>query len=927
MTLKSFRHLFAGMAIACLILPHSSLAASTENLWHDQAQRSLPDDSPQPARFRALSLNGEAMARYLAQAHSRGVATDVSLPLPEGGFSDFNVVDSGTLPPELQKKYPEILSFKGRDAQGRRLRLDVSPSGFQAMVFDKDGIWMVRPEVIAGGNDNYLSYRRAELAGLGSHWQCDTHGDQVTPLAITTGTNAVVPSTVTGAQQRVYRTAVAANNYYVSAVGGGTVAGGLAAVVTAVNRVTEVYEYEMSIRLVLVPNNDLIIYPNAGSDPFSSNGTGVINNSTSVINAAIGSGNYDIGHVFTTGSGGVAGLGVVCGGSKARGTTGLSNPIGDDFYIDFVAHEMGHQFAGNHPFNGSNGNCSGGNRNGGTAYEPGSGSSIMAYAGICGADDLQPHSDPYFHAISLQEITNFTNGSGNCSVNTAASNQPPVIGSSSLPPSGKTIPVQTPFMLYASATDPNNDGLGYSWEEWDLGAQIALSGGDNGSSPIFRSFPPKANGVRSFPSMSTVLGGPAIKGEIVPTKTRAAMKFRLTVRDRSDSAHGWGTSQSVDYQVGVTDTAGPFKVTSPVSGVIWSAGGMGSVTWDVANTTAAPVSCSSVDITLSTDGGASFTETMATGVPNSGSATVAVPLVTTTQARVRVLCSNNIFFNVSPANFTVAPGGTVYTVGGSVSGLTGSGLALKLNGGNNLAIATNGSFTFAGGLLDGTSYTVTVGNQPTNPYQSCTVSNGTGIIDEANVTNVQVTCVDLPTYTVGGSIAGLTGTGLKLKLNGGNELTIPANGTSFVFPFGLLDGSNYTVSISSQPGGQTCSIAGGSGTIGGANVNSVMLNCIDNPPEAFPVGGTVTGMTAAGLVLQLNGGLTLTRNNNGSYAFMPGVTSGESYEVTVLAAPAGQACTVSNASGTMGFAAVTNVNVACAALSPKIFEDGFEGID
>ncbi|HET9047615.1 MAG TPA: M12 family metallo-peptidase [Chiayiivirga sp.] len=927
MTFTPFKNLLAGVALACLMTPLSTLAASTDALWHDVAQRSLPANAPQPAQFRALSLDSRSMAAYLARAHARGIATGVSLPLPEGGFSDFNVVDSGTLPPELQKKYPEILSFKGTDEKGRRLRLDVSPLGFQAMVFDTDGIWLVRPEVIASGNDNYLSYRRAGLSMAGMDWQCQTHADPVSTLTAATHPKAAAPSTVTGAQQRVYRAAVAANNNYVAAVGGGTVAGGLAAVTTAVNRVTEVYEYEMSIRLVLVPNNNLIIYPNAGNDPFSSNGTGVINNSTSVINAAIGSGNYDIGHVFTTGSGGVAGLGVVCGGSKARGTTGLSNPIGDDFYIDFVAHEMGHQFDGNHPFNGSNGNCSGGNRNGSTAYEPGSGSSIMAYAGICGADDLQPHSDPYFHAISLQEITNFTNGSGNCSVNTAASNQPPVIAPGSLPPSGKTIPVQTPFMLYASATDPNNDGLAYSWEEWDLGPQAPLSAGDNGSSPIFRSYSPVASGVRSFPAMSTVLGGPAIKGEIVPTKSRTAMKFRLTVRDRSDAAHGWGTSQSADYQVAVTNTAGPFKVNSPGGSIIWPAGGMGSVTWDVANTNAAPVSCASVDIDLSLDAGATFTSALAVGVPNSGSASVAVPIVSTTQARVRVSCSDNVFFNVSPANFTVAPGGTVYTVGGNVSGLNGSGLVLRINGSNDLPVSANGAFEFAGGYLDGTAYTVTVGTQPSSPYQQCTVDHGTGAISGANVTDVAVTCVDLQTYTVGGTINGLTANGLKLKLNGGSELSVAANATAFTFASGLLDFSSYSVTISAQPLGQTCSITGNTGTISGANVNSVALNCIDNPPEAFPVGGKVTGLSAPGLVLQLNGGLTLTRNFDGIYAFNPGVTNGATYTVTVLTHPAGQHCIVSNATGTMGFAAVTNVDVTCATATVEIFKDGFEGND
>lgn len=928
---KTIRRLGLPSALLLALLGSTAAVAGvTDRYWVEEAGRTPAANAPQPAHFRALSLDTAAMAAYLKQARAAGIAAEVSLPLPEGGFSDFMVIDSGTLPHELQAKHPDILSFKGRDDKGRRLRLDVSPIGFQAMVFDDEGLWLVRPEVIASGTDNYLSYRRGEASMPHGMGQCEVHSDEsitahIDGLKRIDSGNA--PMTQTGVNQRVYRVAVAANNQYVAAVGGGNAAGGLAAVTAAVNRVTEVYEYEMSIRLVLVPNNNLIIYPNAGSDPFASNDTGVINNSTSVINAAIGAGNYDIGHVFTTGSGGVAGLGVVCGGSKARGTTGLPNPIGDDFYIDFVAHEMGHQFRGNHPFNGSIGNCSGGNRNGSTAYEPGSGSSIMAYAGICGADDLQPHSDPYFHAISLQEITNFTNGSGNCSVNTTNTNNAPVIDSGSLLPSGKTIPARTPFVLNGTATDPDaGSTLGYSWEQWDLGPQAPLTAGDTGTNPIFRSFRPKPVGERVFPAMSTVLGGPAIKGETLPTTSRT-MKFRLTVRDRSDDLHDWGTSQSADVSFNVVNTAGPFKVNSPGAGVIWSGGGTGTVTWDVAGTAAAPVSCSSVDIRLSTDGGLSFTTSLATGVTNSGSATVPVPAVSTTQARVRVMCSDNIFFNVSPANFTIAPGGTVFTVGGNVSGLAGSGLILRLNGGNDLPVAADGGFTFSGGVLDGSPYSVTVATQPSAPIQNCTVSNGSGTISGANVTNVQVSCVTVPTYTVGGSISGLTGAGLKLRLNGGANLDIAANATAFTFPDGLVNGANFAVTIFAQPAGQTCSVAGGTGTISGANVNTVALNCVDLPPQAFTVGGQVSGLTAPGLVLQLNGAQTKTINGNGLYAFVPGVASGSTYEVTVLTPPPGQTCTLANATGTMGFANVTNVNVTCQALPAAIFSDGFEGDD
>ncbi|MEO7064927.1 MAG: reprolysin-like metallopeptidase, partial [Dokdonella sp.] len=551
-------------------------AGPSEMYWHDEAARALAADAPHPSEFRALTLDTAGVAAYLKDAHQRGIATTISLPQPDGGFADFMVIDSGTMPAQMQRKYPDIISLKGSDAQGRPVRVDMSPMGFQAMVFDPAGIWVVRPEVIGGG-DRYLSFKRAELTVVDGAGRCDVRGSNVDLAGLNLTSPA--PMTQTGVTHRVYRAAVAANHQYIAAVGGGTVAGGLAATITAVNRVTQVYEYEMAIQLTLVPNNDLLMYASATGDPFTANNGNVINTSTGIISAAIGAGNYDIGHVFSTGSGGVAGLGVVCGSGKGRGTTGMGNPTGDAFYIDYVAHEMGHQFGGNHTFNSSTSNCGGGNRNGSTAYEPGSGSTIMAYAGICGADDLQPHSDPFFHAISLQEITNYANGAGNCSVSTTNSNHAPVINTASLP-TGLTIPARTPFVLSGVATDADGaDTVNYSWEEWDLGAATTLAAGDNGSSPIFRSFPATASSARMFPKLATVLGGVFVPGEVLPTTTRT-LKFRLTARDMRP---GYGTSQSADVSLSVVGTAGPFKVTAPNTALSWAQGSAQTVSWNVAN--------------------------------------------------------------------------------------------------------------------------------------------------------------------------------------------------------------------------------------------------------------------------------------------------------------------------------------------------------
>ncbi|MGA7733393.1 MAG: S-layer homology domain-containing protein, partial [Chloroflexia bacterium] len=328
-----------------------------------------------------------------------------------------------------------------------------------------------------------------------------------------------------------------------------------------------------------------------------------------------------------------------------------SNPVGDPFDIDYVAHEMGHQYRGNHTFNGTTSNCSGGNRNGSTAWEPGSGSTIMAYAGICGSEDLQPHSDPYFHVGSFDEISAFTQvGGGNaCAAITNTGNNFPTVDAGP----AYTIPNQTPFKLTGSATDPDGDALTYNWEQFDIGTQSPPNT-DNGNRPIFRSFEPVPVPYRYLPRLSDILGNTLTFGEAYPTTNRN-LTFRLTARDNRAGAGGVNYDE-VDLTV--TTTSGPFDVTSPNTAVTWPGGSNQTVTWDVANTTAAPVSCANVDLTLSTDGGAIFPNTLAAGTPNDGTEQIVVPNVNTTTARVMAQCSDNIFLDISDTNFTITLGPT-----------------------------------------------------------------------------------------------------------------------------------------------------------------------------------------------------------------------------------------------------------------------------
>ncbi len=611
-----------------------------------------------PDEYRMLELNLQEISNVLNRApeeadiYVNNSSFLLALPLPDGGFLSFRIVDSPVMSEGLAVKYPQIKTYLGQGIEDRtaRVRFDVTPEGFHAMIISGKGIVYIDPYSL-GDSRYYISYDIKDFRPSEEELnaQCAVYGENsesVEELRNLVMNNQEVRI---GSQLRTYRLACAATGEY-TIFHGGTVVLGLAAVVTAINRVTGVYETEVGVRMELVPNNDLIIYTVPNSDPYTNNdGVAMLSQNQSNIDAVIGSANYDIGHVFSTGGGGVAYLAIVCqSGYKARGVTGLSQPIGDPFYIDYVAHEMGHQFGANHPFNGSAGSCSGGNRNAATAYEPGSGSTIMAYAGICGSQNLQNHSDAYFHNISYVEIANYTNNSsGNsCPVVTPTGNSEPSV---TVPAGEYTIPINTPFMLEGSGSDPDGDTLTYCWEEWDLGP-AGHPNSPSGNAPIFRSFDPAAAPYRCFPKLSDILNNTQTIGEILPSYTRT-LTFRLTVRD--NRAGGGGVNYAQMQAINVTNTAGPFLITEPNASVTWEGSTTQTVVWDVANTSVAPVNVSNVNILLSVDGGLNFTEILSSNTPNDGTEDVTVPNLPTNQARIKVEAIGNVFFDVSNTNFTI----------------------------------------------------------------------------------------------------------------------------------------------------------------------------------------------------------------------------------------------------------------------------------
>jgi hypothetical protein len=637
---------------------------------------------------------------------SGAAASVITLPTPEGHFDQFAYWESPVMAPELAAKFPEIETFVGRgiDDPTASVRFDLTPQGFHAQVLSPTGIYYVDPFYHLQADGPYVSYFRTDylsdandtfsclIQDIGSAHDENDH-DEDAPASSAAGEVSSTSSSATelggnlspllthGSQLRTYELAVASTGEYTT-YHGGTVQLAMAAIVTTVNRVDGIYEDDIAVRMELVANNDQLVYTNSSTDPYSnSNGYAMLDQNQTTIDSVIGSANYDIGHVFSTGGGGVAGLGVIGDdGSKARGVTGQGSPIGDPFDIDYVAHEMGHQFGANHTFNGNNGN-----RNASTAMEPGSASTIMGYAGIMGSDDLQSNSDPYFHSISLDEmVAEITTGNANAAATiTNTGNNLPTVDAGA----DYTIPAATPFVLTATGSDADaGDVLTYTWEQRDLGPAQGVNNGDNGSSPLFRSWNPTTSPERVFPRLSDVLDGSTVVGETLPTTDRD-MNFRVTIRD---SRSGGGGINTDDMLVTVVDTGSPFAVTSPNTAVSWTGNTTQTVTWDVASTDSGSINTSLVDILVSTDGGATFSA-VASNVANDGSHDITVPNTATSEARLKVQAVGNIFFDISDADFTILESSTsALTVVIAAEAVSEAAGAAATTGTVSLSSATSG---------------------------------------------------------------------------------------------------------------------------------------------------------------------------------------------------------------------------------------------
>jgi len=654
------------LSIALLAITSFSLAQNKQSAWtatNGKANTSVIANKQNLTNPKLFELNVAELQQELANAPQRFSSGKsniiVAFPNAEGVLERYRIKESSNMDPALAARYPEIKSYIGQgiDANGSTLYLSLSPLGLQTMVIRADqSAEFIEPYTT--DKSSYAVYRKADKAASLTKFECKViagaQNDLNNSSTFTARPNA------DDAFLRTYRLAMSVTGEY-TAYFGGTKALALAGINASLTRVNGVFEKDFGVHMNLIANTDLVIYTSASTDPYSAASTGANGawnqELQTTLTNVIGSANYDIGHLFgASGGGGNAGcIACVCKNpttsvplGKGSGFTSPADaiPQGDNFDIDYVAHEMGHQFGANHTFTHSNEGT-------GVQVEPGSGSTIMGYAGITTLD-VQPHSDPYFHAVSIQQVTNYIKTT-TCQTNTATGNAIPTANAGL----DYTVPKSTPFMLTGTGTDANGDALTYAWEQMDSQTTASAPSATKTTGVDFRSYNPTTSTTRYFPKMSSVLtgatttAGSEITVEALPSVART-FNFRFTVRDNHV---GGPANNSDDMIVTVNATAGPFAVTAPNTAVSYVGGSTQTITWNVAGTTANGVNCANVDILISTNAGSTWT-TLLAATPNDGTQAVTIPNTPGTTNRIMVKGSNHIFFDVSNTNFTITAGST-----------------------------------------------------------------------------------------------------------------------------------------------------------------------------------------------------------------------------------------------------------------------------
>lgn len=718
-----------------------------------------------PEKYTIFSLNVNGLENQLKSA-----VKQIKLPNANGILESFEIKESFTLAKSLADKFPNIKSYsaKGIDNPTAFAKISLGSDGFHAVIFYSNGK-TVYVDPYSKNNKDFIVYNTSDLKSEDEVFKCGVE-EVVSKQSFPSFSSRAVND----GNLRTFRIAIACSGEYaqfhltnqsVSTTASETVkkAAVLSAMHTSMTRVNGIFEKDLAVTMQIVADNEKIIFLDATTDNITDGDPDeMIDEVQSIIDNQIGNANYDLGHIFSIGGDGLAGLGVVCiVGQKARGVTGRSSPIGDPYDIDFVAHELGHQFGATHT---QNNNC---NRTSSTAVEPGSASTLMGYGGIC-SPNVQGQSDDYFHAVSITQMQNIIQSSGGCATLTSNGNSAPVADAGL----DYSIPKSTPFVLKGVATDA--DGLStltYNWEQVDNETGTMPPLPINTGGPMFRSLPSKTVPERYFPEYSSVISGDnGSTWEVLPSVERS-LNFSLLVRDNNTS--GGATSRD-NMLVSVTDAI-PFEVTSQNTNVTWNAGSSQTITWSKGTSDVAPINCKTVNIKLSEDNGLTFPITLKANTLNDGSETIIVPNNITARARILVEAADNIFYNVNSTNFTIQSTEPTFILTNT------SGDLAACNTGNQ-SVAYTLKLDFINGFTETVSFTAT--DQPAGSnvvFSPTSISNDGEVV--MTVSNLDgVTAQDFTINIAGSSSTVNQNLEVNLAVTASSlaavSLASPANGAS-----------------------------------------------------------------------------------------------------------------------------------------------------
>ena len=654
-----------------------SFSVNAQNLWTFEKDtqgfsKAIGFDSNH--QIQMVSLDRKQLDTFITKIDSQSSFSEkkqatIDFPNESGQPEKFSVREADLLSSELSSEHPNIKTFVGTSLSRKNVhaRWSISPLGVNAMIDSPEGQFFLQPD--RSGNENkHLFYKRGgTLYDDFESLNCLVTADKtVKKSTVQTKTqNKQVAKSSSVQTLKTYRIAVSATGEFTQYWGDDDDTNGTnkedayAKIISTINRINQVFQNDLGVQLQLVSDADLL-YDDPDTDPYGSDFNEEIQE---VLTDSIGEANYDIGHLFDFGSadGNAGTVGNVCR-DRFKGSAFTSHPfvdtsgtgvfLNDYFDIDFVAHEIGHQFGGYHTYSHQT-------EGAGVNSEPGSGSTIMAYAGVTSKDNIQNHSDPYFHYHSIKNIQDYL-ARNSCQATSSIVNQPPLVSAGQ----EVNIPKGTAYTLEAVASDPDDDSLTYCWEQLNNGLVTRENFGpyiQSGSNN--RSFSPTNSPIRTVPSMSRVLANQLIQTnpqfpndwQTVSLVGRRLL-WGVTVRDRSETnSNSVGQTDQDTKIINVIERAGPFEITSPATNtIVWQTGANEAILWDVANTDQAPINTQTVSIYLSSDNGQNFDTLLVSNTLNDGRFDLVVPAnINSSNVRIKIVPDNGIYFAVNNYRFSI----------------------------------------------------------------------------------------------------------------------------------------------------------------------------------------------------------------------------------------------------------------------------------